>query len=44
MRPTTFSSVNEPLLVTGFAQDFDIQIPAVFKDYSRTKVKVFKEL
>ena len=29
---------------TGFVQDFDMKIQGVFKDYSRTKAKIFKEL
>lgn len=31
-------------VIPGFAQDFDMQIQAAFKDYSRTNMKIFKEL
>ena len=27
-----------------FVKDFDMQFQGVFKDYSRTKMKIFKEL
>ena len=29
---------------TGFVQDYDMQIQGVFRNYSRTKTKFFKEL
>ena len=28
----------------GFVQDFDVQIQGAFKDYSRTKINILKEL
>ena len=32
------------MLLPGFEQDFDMQIQGVFKDYSKTEIKISKEL